>query len=398
MGAQRKHFTPEFKQAAVRRAASGDATVLDVARELGIRTDRLREWMAQAQGSSRRQRPAGGSSAVPLSLDEEVRQLRRENAQLREERDILKKGGGLLRPGVPVSARCAFIQAHQGEHPIRRLCQVLGVSRAGYYAWHRRQQQGPGPRATADGVLTQTIQQVHRASQACYGSPRIHAELRAAGVRCSRKRVARLMREQQLAGKRRRRFRVGTTDARHAEPVVPNHLDRQFRVAAIGAPDRVWAADYTFVPTRQGFLYLAVVLDLYSRRVVGWAMRHTQDHRLVLDALAMAVGQRQPRPGVVHHSDRGRQYASTVYQAELTRRGMCPSMSRVGDCWDNAVVESFFATLKTELVEGADWGTREEARQALFGYLEVWYNRQRRHSTLGYQSPVQFEQRQVIPA
>jgi transposase InsO family protein len=293
-----------------------------------------------------------------------------------------------------VSARWAFIQAHHGEHPIRRLCQVLGVSRAGYYAWHRRQQQGPGPRATADGVLTQTIQQVHRASQACYGSPRIHAELRAAGVRCSRKRVARLMREQQLAGKRRRRFRVVTTDARHADPVAPNHLARQFRVAAIGAPDRVWAADYTFLPTRQGFLYLAVVLDLYSRRVVGWAMRHTQDHRLVLDALAMAVGQRQPRPGLVHHSDRGRQYASTVYQAELTRRGMCASMSRVGDCWDNAVVESFFATLKTELVEGTDWGTREEARQALFGYLEVWYNRQRRHSTLGYQSPVQFEHRQ----
>jgi transposase InsO family protein len=268
------------------------------------------------------------------------------------------------------------------------------VSRAGYYAWHARQHQGPGSRALADGALAETIQRVHRASQARYGSPRIHAELRAAGVRCSRKRVARLMREQQLAGKRRRRFRVVTTDARHADPVAPNHLARQFRVAAIGAPDRVWAADYTFLPTRQGFLYLAVVLDLYSRRVVGWAMRHTQDHRLVLDALAMAVGQRQPRPGLVHHSDRGRQYASTVYQAELTRRGMCASMSRVGDCWDNAVVESFFATLKTELVEGTDWGTREEARQALFGYLEVWYNRQRRHSTLGYQSPVQFEHRQ----
>lgn len=293
-----------------------------------------------------------------------------------------------------MSARWAFIQAHHGEHPIRRLCQVLGVSRAGYYAWHARQHQGPGPRAAADGALAETIQRVHRASQARYGSPRIHAELRAAGVRCSRKRVARLMREQQLAGKRRRRFRVITTDARHADPVAPNHLARQFRVAAIGAPDRVWAADYTFLPTRQGFLYLAVVLDLYSRRVVGWAMRHTQDHRLVLDALAMAVGQRQPRPGLVHHSDRGRQYASAVYQAALTRRGMCASMSRVGDCWDNAVVESFFATLKTELVEGTDWGTREEARQALFGYLEVWYNRQRRHSTLDYQSPVQFEHRQ----
>jgi transposase InsO family protein len=297
-----------------------------------------------------------------------------------------------------VSARCAFIAAHRGEHPIRRLCQVLGVSRAGYYAWHRRQHQGPGPRAAADRALAQTIQQMHRASQARYGSPRIHAELHAAGVRCSRKRVARLMREQQLAGKRRRRFRVGTTTARSDEPVAPNQLARQFRVAAIGAPDRVWAADYTFVPTREGFLYLAVVLDLYSRRVVGWAMRHTQDHRLVLDALAMAVGQRQPGPGLVHHSDRGRQYASTVYQAELTRRGMRASMSRVGECWDNAVVESFFATLKTEVVEGADWPTREAARQGLFGYLEVWYNRQRRHSTLGYLSPVDFEQRRMSAA
>lgn len=293
-----------------------------------------------------------------------------------------------------MSARCAFIQAQQGEHPIRRLCQVLGVSRAGYYAWHVRQRQGLGPRAQADGALAQAIQQVHRASQARYGSPRIHAELRATGVRCSRKRVARLMREQQLAGKRRRRFRVVTTDARHADPVAPNHLDRRFHVAAIGGPDRVWGADYTFIATRQGFLYLAVVLDLYSRRVVGWAMRHTQDHGLVLDALAMAVGQRQPRPGLVHHSDRGRQYASTAYQAQLTALGVQASMSRVGDCWDNAVVESFFASLKCELVDGADWRTRDEARHALFEYLEVWYNRQRRHSTLGYLTPAAFEQQQ----
>jgi len=297
-----------------------------------------------------------------------------------------------------VSARCAFIQAHRGEHPIRRLCQVLGVSKAGYYAWHARQQQRPSPRAQADAALAQTIQQVHRQSQARYGSPRIHAELQATGVRCSRKRVARLMRQHQLAGKRRRRFRVVTTDARHAEPVAPNRLQRQFAVSTIGWPDRVWAADYTFLPTRQGFLYLAVVLDLYSRRVVGWAMRHTQDHGLVLDALAMAVAQRQPRPGLVHHSDRGRQYASTAYQAQLAARGLHPSMSRVGDCWDNAVVESFFASLKTELVDGADWRTREEARQALFGYLEVWYNRQRRHSTLGYLSPAAFEQRPTIAA
>jgi transposase InsO family protein len=246
--------------------------------------------------------------------------------------------------------------------------------------------------------LVQTIQQVHRQSQARYGSPRIHAELQATGVRCSRKRVARLMREQQLAGKRRRRFRVVTTDARHAAPVAPNRLQRQFAVATIGGPNRVWAADYTFLPTRHGFLYLAVVLDLYSRRVVGWAMRHTQDQGLVLDALAMAVGQRQPAPGLAHHSDRGRQYASTAYQARLTQWGMRASMSRVGDCWDNAVVESFFASLKTELVDGADWRTRDEARQALFVYLEVWYNRQRRHSTLGYLSPAAFEQRPTIAA
>ena len=297
-----------------------------------------------------------------------------------------------------MSARCAFIQAHRGEHPIRRLCQVLGVSKAGYYAWHARQQQRPSPRAQADAALAQTIQQVHRQSQARYGSPRIHAELQATGVRCSRKRVARLMRQQQLAGKRRRRFRVATTDARHAEPVAPNRLQRQFAVTTIGGPDRVWAADYTFLPTRHGFLYLAVVLDLYSRRVVGWAMRHTQDQGLVLDALAMALAQRQPRPGLVHHSDRGRQYASAAYQAQLAACGLHPSMSRVGDCWDNAVVESFFASLKTELVDGADWRTREEARQALFGYLEVWYNRQRRHSTLGYLSPAAFEQRPTIAA
>jgi transposase InsO family protein len=297
-----------------------------------------------------------------------------------------------------VSARCAFIQAHRGEHPIRRLCQVLGVSRAGYYAWHARQQQGPPRRARTDAALGEAIGQIHAASRARYGSPRIHAELHAAGVPCSRKRVARLMRAQQLKGKSRRRVRVVTTDARHPAPVAPNQLGRQFAVAAIGGCDRVWAADYTFLATRQGFLYLAVVLDLDSRRVVGWAMRHTQDQGLVLDALAMAVGQRQPRPGLVHHSDRGRQYASGAYQAELARWGMQGSMSRVGDCWDNAVVESFFATLKTELVEGTDWRTRDEARRALFGYLEVWYNRQRRHSTLGYQSPAAFEQRPVNAA
>lgn len=297
-----------------------------------------------------------------------------------------------------MSARYAFIRAHQGEHPVRRLCQVLGVAKAGYYAWQRRQQQGPSPRRQAETALTGAIRQVHAASGATYGSPRIHAELVAQGVGCSRKRVARLMRATQLKAKSRRPFRVVTTDSRTAQTVAPNQLARQFAVPTIGGPNRVWAADDTFIPTRQGFLYLAVVLDLYSRRVVGWAMRHTQDDRLVRDALAMAVGQRQPAPGLLHHSDRGRQYASLAYRAQLAQTQMQASMSRVGDCWDNAVVESFFASLKTELVAGADWRTRDEARQALFGYLEVWYNRQRRHSTLGYQSPADFEQRHADAA
>jgi transposase InsO family protein len=297
-----------------------------------------------------------------------------------------------------MSARYAFIRAHQDEHPIRRLCQVLGVAKAGYYAWQRRQQQGPSPRRQAETALTSAIRQVHAASGATYGSPRIHAELVARGVVCSRKRVARLMRTTQLKAKSRRPFRVVTTDSRQAQTVAPNQLARQFAVPMIGGPDRVWAADYTFIPTRQGFLYLAVVLDLYSRRVVGWAMRHTQDDRLVRDALAMAVGQRQPAPGLLHHSDRGRQYASLAYRAQLAQAQMQASMSRVGDCWDNAVVESFFASLKTELVAGADWRTRDEARQALFGYLEVWYNRRRRHSTLGYRSPAEFEARHAEAA
>jgi len=297
-----------------------------------------------------------------------------------------------------VSERFAFIRAQAAAHPVRRLCQVVGVSKAGYYAWAARQRGRPSRRAAANAELAEAIRRIHVASGACYGSPRIHAELIEAGVCCSRNRVARVMRAVQLKAKTRRRFRVATTDAQHPEPVAPNRLARQFAVAALGAPNRVWAADYTFIPTRAGFLYLAVVLDLYSRRVVGWAMRHTQDHALVLDALAMAVQQRRPGAGLVHHSDRGRQYASPAYRTQLQHLGMQASMSGVGNCWDNAVVESFFATLKTELVQGAEWRTREDARHALFAYLEIWYNRRRRHSTLGYHSPLQFEQRPTTAA
>jgi putative transposase len=279
------------------------------------------------------------------------------------------------------------IARHRGEYPVRLMCRVLQVSRTGYYAWCRRP---PSARSRANLALLTAIRVVHRQSRARYGSPRITRELQAQGHRCSEPRVARLMRQAGVQAKRRRRCRL-TTDSRHREPIAPNRVQRQFAVAAIPALDRIWASDITYVPTQEGWLYLAVVLDLASRRVIGWAMRHTLERGLTLEALRMALAQRQPGHGVLQHSDRGSQYACREYQALLAAAGMTCSMSRKGDCYDNAVVESFFATLKTELVADATWATREVARTALFEYIETWYNRARRHSSLGYRSPVQYE-------
>lgn len=287
--------------------------------------------------------------------------------------------------------RYAFIEAERRAHPVRLLCRVLGVSKAGYYAWRHR---APSTRSQANTALAGHIRSVHRWSRRTYGSPRVTQELRAEGLRCSENRVARVMRREGIRAKERRRFRV-TTDSRHGHPVAPNVLARQFAVARI---DQVWASDITYVPTQEGWLYLAVVLDLASRRVIGWAMRHTLERGLTLDALRMALAHRRPGPGVLHHSDRGSQYACGEYQALLAAQGMTCSMSRKGDCYDNAVVESFFATLKTELVKDAAWATRDDARMALFDYIEAWYNRARRHSSLGYRSPVQYELAQLTVA
>ena len=289
--------------------------------------------------------------------------------------------------------RYACIRAHRGEFPVALMCRVLAVSRSGFYAARHRPRSA---RARADERLRLAVRVVHRRSRRTYGSPRVHAELEATGIRVSRERIARLMRCDRLRAKQRRRRRTGTTSsASHPGRVAPNVLDRRFAVARIAAPDRVWAADLTYLPTREGWLYLAVVLDLASRRVVGWAMRSTLERGLTLEALTMALVQRRPGPGVLHHSDRGSQYACGAYQTLLTQHGMQCSMSNKGDCFDNAVAESFFATLKTELVEDTDWRTRGEARAAVFEYLEVWYNRQRRHSSLGYLSPAEYEQQRL---
>jgi len=283
--------------------------------------------------------------------------------------------------------RFAFILAHALEYYITTMCRVLQVSKAGYYAWVKRP---PSARAMADQPLTDQIRAIHRASRGTYGSPRVHAELQAQGEHHGEKRVARLMQDAGIQAKTPRKFCV-TTDSKHAHPIAPNQLDRQFAVEQVAGLDRVWIGDITYLPTHEGWLYLAVVLDLASRRVIGWAMRHTLEGALTRDALTMALAGRQPAPGVLHHTDRGSQYAAGDYRALLEAHGMTCSMSRVGDCWDNAVAESFFATLKRELVDGADWATRDEARTAVFEYIEVWYNRQRRHSSLGYLSPTAYE-------
>ncbi len=282
--------------------------------------------------------------------------------------------------------RFAFIATEKAAFPIRLLCRTLHVSRAGFYAWQARP---PAGRVQADERLAVEIAAIHAESRQRYGSPRIHAELRDRGCRTGRKRVARLMRVHGLAGRCRRRFRV-TTQSRHPFPVAPNVLARQF---ARAAPDQAWVTDITYIPTGEGWLYLAVILDLCSRFAVGWALSERITDGLTLDALEMALGRRRPPSGLLHHSDRGSQYASGGYQRVLAQHGIVCSMSRRGNCWDNAVAESFFATLKVELVHDAAWLTRAAARRDLFEYLEPFYNGRRRHSALGYLSPRAFELR-----
>jgi transposase InsO family protein len=280
--------------------------------------------------------------------------------------------------------RFGFIKAEKAAYPVRLLCRTLAVSCAGFYAWCRR---GLSLRAQEDAALKVEIRAAHAASGKRYGSPRIHADLKAEGEHVGRKRVARLMREEGLEGQRKRRFRV-TTDSRHSHPVAANELNRNFTASA---PNKIWVTDITYIWTREGWMYLAAILDLFSRRVVGWSMDSCLDRTLALDALAMALKTRRPQPGLLHHSDRGVQYASLDYQSQLRDGGIICSMSRKGDCWDNAVAESFFSTLKAELVHRTDYVSRSQARASVFEYIEAFYNGRRRHSALGYVSPVEHE-------
>jgi putative transposase len=280
--------------------------------------------------------------------------------------------------------RYRFIQEHRHEFCVWLMCRVLEVSRSGFYLWLKRP---VSSRSAENDRLLLVIRTIHRASRGTYGSPRIHAQLRASSKFHGRNRIARLMREHKIQGRQRRKFRV-TTDSNHKFPVSENVLDRQF---VVETPNKAWVADITYIATKEGWLYLATVMDLYSRRIVGWAMDSRICRHLVERALYMAYLNRSPGPGLLHHSDRGSQYASADYQKLLKARGIVCSMSRKGNCWDNAVMESFFGTLKTELVYHRNYETREEAQSDIFEYIEVFYNRQRLHSALGYRSPVAYE-------
>lgn len=277
-----------------------------------------------------------------------------------------------------------FIEQRQLEYPVRQLCQTLAVSPSGYYAWRQRQTRPPDPHLPA---LLKQIERIHEQSHGTYGSPRVHAQLRKEGFHHNRKRIARLMRLKGLVGRRKTR-KVTTTDSRHDHPVAENLLNREFQAEA---PNAKWVADITYIPTREGWLYLAVVLDLFSRKAVGWSMMATMTADLVEDALKMALYERQPQAGLLHHSDRGSQYASGQIRQLLDAQQVTVSMSRTANCYDNAVMESFFSTLKCEWVYFQDYRTRAEASRDIFAYIAGFYNRVRLHSTLGYLSPEEFE-------
>lgn len=280
--------------------------------------------------------------------------------------------------------RYEFIESHSDEFPITLMCDVLSVSTSGYYDWRGRE---PSQRQQENQQLLEEIEQIHAASRGTYGSPRVHRELQAVGWTVGRNRVARIMRENGIRAVQKR-SRRRTTNSNHDFPVAPNLIDRQFDV---DGPNEVWLADITYVPTREGWLYLAAVLDLYSRKIVGWAMSDSMSRQLCIDALTMAALRRKPPEGLIHHSDRGSQYASYDYQKLLATLGMTCSMSRKGDCLDNAPMESFFGTLKQESLHRMDFTNRDEARREIFSYIEGFYNRQRRHSALGYQTPTEYE-------
>ncbi|MFW6059084.1 MAG: IS3 family transposase [Phycisphaeraceae bacterium] len=366
----RKTYTEQFKRDAVKLMTEQGYSLTKASQALGVATA-LANWKR---------------TLVPQEqsdLEAKNRRLREENRELRAEREILKKAATLLREGAAM--KYAFVAEHRDRWPVRLQCRVLKVSASGYYDWLSRE---PGARARRRAELGERIAQIHADSRGTYGSPRVFNQLTREGERVGRNRVASIMREHEWQGKSPQKRMPRTTDSAHGKPVADNVIARDFTATAA---NQKWVADITYVDTDEGWLYLAAVMDCFSRRIVGWCAADHLRAELVEQALTEAIRSRDvPRDGaLVHHSDRGVQYASGTFQTLLSEHGIVCSMSRKGDCYDNAAMESFFGTLKTELDEPLP--TRAAARLALFDYIEVFYNRQRLHSTLGYISPAAYE-------
>ncbi len=383
MPKEQRTFTREFKVEAVQLAQSSRKPLAQVARDLGIADSTLHQWCNLFSEQGKQAFPGSGHQTPEA---EELRRLKRELEVTRQERDILKKPKKSTRHlFAHAELSYPFIAEHCQQYPVTTMCRVLGVSVSGYYDWHKRE---PSAHEREDGELAKHIHRIFYTHRQVYGSPRVHAELAAAGIRCSKQRTARLMREMELAAKRRRHTPVGTKK-RHGAIPAPNWLNRDFGASK---PNAKWVSDTTYVWTQEGWLYVAVILDLFSRLVVGWAMSQNNDEELVTLAFEMALVRRSPPTEMLLHSDQGSPYTSTGYLTRLAEVGMVASMSRTGDCYDNAAMESFFSTLKGECVERHAFQTRQEARQTIFEYIECFYNRVRRHSTLKYLSPVAYEQ------
>ncbi|UQN09049.1 IS3 family transposase [Deinococcus sp. QL22] len=383
MTASKNHYTAEFKEEAVRLVISSQKSCAEIARNLGVPPYLVVRWKQhhEQQGAVGRPQFTGRGVAALSEQEARFKKLERELEITRQERDILKKAPGLLRQRPLIYG---FIEQHRHEYSIERLCKTLGVGVSGYFAWWKAQ----NCYRVEDVALTEAIRTIHQVSRGTYGAPRVQAALVDEGKQVSRARITRLMKAAGLKARCKRKFRV-TTNSKHPHPVAENLLNREF---VAEQPNQKWVTDITYLPVAEGWMYLAVVMDLFSRKIVGWAMRATLQTELVVAALDMAQQIRRPGQGLLHHSDQGIQYASREYRQALERLQALQSMSRKGDCWDNAAMESFFATLKLELELDTAQGNRADTRNLVFEWIEVFYNRERRHSSLGYRSPTRFEQ------
>src|SRR5438874_12555877 len=377
---ERRKFTREFKLEAVRLIKERGVSYAQASQDLGVHTSQLRDWVKKFADDPQHAFPGQGQMK-PEQL--EIAQLKREVIRLKAERDILKKAAAYFAKEIDV--KFAFIAKHRGIWPAGWLCEALGVSRGGFYAWLTRPR---SRRSRSDEELGAKVRTSFLASDRTYGARRIWHDMLAEGVSCGLHRIERLMRLQALKARPRRRRLPPDLGERQAAAVAPNVLDRSFEAPA---PNRKWIADFTYVWTAEGWLYVAAVVDLFSRRVVGWSMSAEMTAQLVTDALVMAIWRRGKPDALLHHSDRGSQYTSEQFQRLMADHGVVCSMSRSGNVWDNAAMESFFSSLKTERTARRIYRTRDDAKADVFDYIECFYNPKRRHSTIGYMSPMEFE-------